>query len=53
MSANNTRYGRNELKYVRTIDVTALREETDIYAKQYRELDLKIQSVNWMVDLVD
>ena len=53
VSANNTRYGRNELKYVRTIDVTALREETDIYAKQYRELDLKIQSVNWMVDLVD
>ena len=53
VSANDTRYGRNELKYVRTIDVTALREETDIYAKQYRELDLKIQSVNWMVDLVD
>ena len=53
VAANDTRYGRNELKYVRTIDVTALREETDIYAKQYRELDLKIQSLNWTVDLVD
>ena len=53
VSANDTRFGRNELKYVRTIDVNALRKEADTYAKQYRELDLKIQSLNWTVDLVD
>ena len=53
VSANDTRYGRNQLKYVRTIDIKALRKETDTYAKQYRELDLKIQSLNWTVDLVD
>ena len=53
VSANDTRYGRNELKYVRTIDIKALRKEADTYAKQYRELDLKIQSLNWTVDLVD
>lgn len=51
--ANDTRFGRNELKYVRTIDIKALRKEADTYAKQYRELDLKIQSLNWTVDLVD
>ena len=53
VATNDTRYGRNELKYVRTIDVNALRKEADTYAKQYRELDLKIQSLNWTVDLVD
>ena len=53
VSANDTRYGRNELKYVRTIDIKALSKEADTYAKQYRELDLKIQSLNWTVDLVD
>lgn len=56
VAANDTRFGRNELKYVRTIDIIdikALRKEADTYAKQYRELDLKIQSLNWTVDLVD
>ena len=53
VSANDTRFGRNELKYIRTIDVNALRKEADTYAKQYRELDLKIQGLNWTVDLVD
>lgn len=53
VAANDTRFGRNELKYVRTIDIKALRKEADTYAKQYLELDLKIQSLNWTVDLVD
>lgn len=53
VAANETRFGRNELKYVRTIDIKVLRKEADTYAKQYRELDLKIQSLNWTVDLVD
>lgn len=53
VSANDTRFGRNELKYVRTIDVNTLRKEADNYANQYRKLDLKIQSLNWTVDLVD
>ena len=53
VAANDTRYGKLELKYVRTIDVNALRKEADTYAKQHRELDLKIQSLNWTVDLVD
>ena len=34
-------------------EVKVLRKEADTYAKQYRELDLKIQSLNWTVDLVD
>ena len=53
VSANETRYGRNELKYVRTVDVSILRKQADTCAKQYRELDMKIQSLNWTVDLID
>lgn len=46
------RYGRNEIRYVRTVDVAALRKKTDTYARQLRELDLQLQSLNWSVDLV-
>lgn len=53
VAANDSRYGRQELKYIRTIDVAPLRQKADSYAKQYRELDLLIQSLNWTVDLVD
>ena len=44
---NDTRYGRNEVKYIRLVDVSALRKETDNYASQFRELDMRIQSLNW------
>lgn len=46
------RYGRNEIKYVRMVDVAALRKETDSIAKQLRELDLKLQELNWTIDLL-
>ena len=46
------RYGRNEIKYVRTVDVAGLRKEMDNYAKELRELDLKLQSLNWTVELL-
>lgn len=46
------RYGRNEIKYVRTIDVTELHKKIDSYAKQLRELDLKLQELNWTTDLL-
>lgn len=46
------RYGRNEIKYVRTIDVTELHKRIDVYAKQLRELDLKLQKLNWTTDLL-
>lgn len=46
------RYGRNEIRYVRQVDVTALRKETDSFAKELRELDLKLQELNWAVDLL-
>ncbi len=46
------RYGRNEIKYVRIVDVAALRKETDAIAKRLRELDLRLQELNWTIDLL-
>ena len=48
----NDRYGRQEIKYVRTVDVGELRRVTDNYSKQLRNLDMKLQSLNWSVDLI-
>jgi hypothetical protein len=45
------RYGRQEIKYVRAIDATELRRKVDSYSRQLRELDMKIQSLNWAVEL--
>jgi hypothetical protein len=46
-----SRYGMNEVKYVRVLDVAEYRKEVDSYSRQLRELDLEIQQMNWMVDL--
>jgi len=46
-------YSRDEkVKYVRCVDITELRKQTDEFAKQYRELDIKMQGLNWTVDLL-
>ena len=52
VTETETRFGRNEVRYIRTIDVTELRKETDTYCKQLRELDNLIQRINWTVDLL-
>jgi uncharacterized coiled-coil DUF342 family protein len=45
------RHRMQEIKYIRTIDVAELRREVDNYSRQLRILDLKIQSLNWVVEL--
>jgi len=45
-------YDRTDVKYVRCVDVTKLREQVDGMSKQYRELDTKMQGRNWTVDLL-
>lgn len=52
VTENETRYGRNEIKYVRMVDVAEMRRDTDWYCKKLRELDNQIQSINWTVDLL-
>ncbi|MDR2130513.1 MAG: DIP1984 family protein [Odoribacteraceae bacterium] len=50
-SEREERYGRQEIKYVRTIDTADLRRKVDSYSRQWRELDVKIQSLNWVIEL--
>ena len=45
------RYGRNEIKYVMTVDIPALRKQIDKYSKQLRELDMEIQALNFATEL--
>lgn len=46
------RFGRNEIKYVRTIDIKDFHKQIDTYSKELRLLDLEIQSLNWQTDLL-
>jgi uncharacterized coiled-coil DUF342 family protein len=52
-ATTSDRYSRNEIKYVKTIDVAALRQKTDELSQELRELDMKIQSLNWTVEVID
>ena len=46
-----SRYSRNEIKYVRTVDTVKLRKKIDSLSAELRKVDLKIQESNWMFDL--
>ena len=46
-------FGREDsTKYVRCVDISELQKQTDEMSRQYRQLDTKIQSLNWMTDLL-
>ncbi len=42
---------RSELKYMRALDVKDLREQASDVARRARELDARIQQVNWTTEL--
>ncbi|HEY0396629.1 MAG TPA: hypothetical protein VGD01_19285 [Candidatus Elarobacter sp.] len=47
------RYLKSEIRVVRTMDPAALRKRSDELARDARELDIRIQAMNWEVDLQD
>lgn len=49
---SGSRY-RNEIRYVTTIEVKPLRQQLDKFAQQYRQLDMRIQELNFTNDLVE
>lgn len=51
-SAGQTRYGKAEIRILRTVDVGALRRRTDELARERRELDVRIQEANWQTELI-
>jgi hypothetical protein len=46
------RYSRTEVKAVRCIKVKELQERIGKLSKEYREIDTKLQNINWNVDLL-
>ena len=52
-STQRDRFSRNEIKFVRYVDLVKLQGMIDGISKQYRELDTKIQGLNWTIDLIE
>jgi len=46
------RLTRSEIKYVSTIKVAEIQKHADELAKEYRELDARIQELNWQTELI-
>ena len=53
LAGPSNRYGRNEIKYVPTIDAKPLRKQLNQLSQQYRQLDMKIQTLNFTHDLIE
>jgi hypothetical protein len=50
-STRQDRYSKSEVKFVPTIYVGPLQKEVDELSKSFRELDTKLQELNWRTDL--
>ena len=46
-------YSRSEIKFISTIEVPEAQNQVDELSKAYRELDSRIQAVNWQTELLD
>jgi len=52
-STTQGRTTRSEVKFVSTVSVGAIQRKADDLAKQYRELDTRIQEADWLTELLD
>lgn len=54
-TASNTRdrVTRSEIRFVATINVSEIQKRADELAKSYRELDTRIQELNWKTELAE
>lgn len=46
------RYSKSEVRFVATVSVGKLQTEVDQLAKRYRELDTRLQELNWKTELI-
>jgi hypothetical protein len=47
----HNRLTRSEIKYVSTVNVAEIQKRADQLARNYRELDARIQELNWQTEL--
>lgn len=52
-STSQGRTTRSEVKYVSTVSVAAIQRKADDLAKEYRELDTRIQEADWATALFE
>lgn len=52
-SITQGRYMRSEVKFVSMVNVAEIQKSADELAKNYRELDARIQELNWQTELVE
>jgi hypothetical protein len=46
-------YSRSEIKFISTVEVPEVQNQVDELSKAYRELDSRIQAMNWQTELFD
>jgi hypothetical protein len=51
-STRQDRYSKSEVKFVATLSVAALQQQIDRLSKAFRELDTRLQELNWRTELV-
>lgn len=52
-SIKQDRFSRSEVRFERTVDVVQLQARVDALSKAYREMDFRIQEMNWTTNLIE
>jgi hypothetical protein len=47
------RYSKSEVKFKSTVNVSETQKRADQLAKEYRELDTRLQEANWTTEVVE
>jgi hypothetical protein len=51
-STRQDRYSKSEVKFVATFSIAQIQKQIDQLSKEFRELDTKLQELNWQTELV-
>ena len=51
-STRQDRYSKSEVKFVATLSIAQIQKQVDQLSKEFRELDTKLQELNWRTELV-
>lgn len=51
-STRQDRYSKSEVRFVATVPVADLQKQVDQLAKNFRELDTKLQELNWKTEII-
>lgn len=52
-TTTQSRFSRSEVKYFSTINIQDIQKQVDDLARQFRELDSRIQELNWQTELIE